>query len=116
MSSPLFSCLFMSFSCFPALAMLFWSSFSSFPSFFLFPHCLFPSPLLLPFATSDAGATAAVGLCTGDVRGINWKLLGWCFFSWILTVPLCACISGLMFSLLIYSPAKGYMTEATHPV
>ncbi|KAI9029243.1 solute carrier family 20 [Hyaloraphidium curvatum] len=50
------------------------------------------------------GATAAVGLCNGTTKGLNWKLLGWCFISWFLTVPLSACISGGITGFIINAP------------
>ncbi|KJE94575.1 solute carrier family 20 [Capsaspora owczarzaki ATCC 30864] len=64
------------------------------------------SKLGLPVSTTHCitGATAAVGLCNGDVRAINWKLLAWCFFSWIITLPCAGLLSGLLYAMMLNSP------------
>ncbi|KAI9498587.1 phosphate transporter [Zychaea mexicana] len=53
------------------------------------------------------GATAAVGLCNGNIRAVNWKMLGWCMFAWVMTLPIAGLISGLAFSIVIYAPHFG---------
>ncbi|KAI9296212.1 PHO4-domain-containing protein [Neoconidiobolus thromboides FSU 785] len=47
------------------------------------------SKIGLPVSTTHCitGATAAVGLCNGSASSLNWRMLGWCFFSWFLTLP-----------------------------
>lgn len=42
------------------------------------------SKLGLPISTTHCvtGATTAVGLCNGNAKALNWRLLGLCFFSW----------------------------------
>ncbi|KAJ9065329.1 hypothetical protein DSO57_1020821 [Entomophthora muscae] len=64
------------------------------------------SRLGLPVSTTHCitGATAAVGLCNGSASSINWRMLGWCFFSWFLTLPAAGCTAGLVFFLCSRSP------------
>ncbi|KAK9761185.1 hypothetical protein K7432_014092 [Basidiobolus ranarum] len=52
-----------------------------------------------PISTTQCvtGATAAVGLCNNNIGSLNWKLIGWCFFSWMLTVPCSALITVCIF-------------------
>ncbi|GAA5802329.1 hypothetical protein HPULCUR_007793 [Helicostylum pulchrum] len=61
----------------------------------------------LPVSTTHCitGATAAIGLCNGKLSAVNWKMLGWCFGSWILTLPVAGTIAGLLFSFAAYAPA-----------
>ncbi|KAJ9062648.1 hypothetical protein DSO57_1008414 [Entomophthora muscae] len=62
----------------------------------------------LPVSTTHCitGATAAVGLCNGSSKSINWRMLGWCFFSWFLTLPAAGCTAGFIFFLCSRSPTK----------
>ncbi|CAG8671548.1 14491_t:CDS:2 [Funneliformis caledonium] len=64
------------------------------------------SKLGLPVSTTHCitGATAAVGLCNGKWQALNWKLLAWCFFSWILTLPAAGGIAGLIFAFVTFAP------------
>ncbi|KAI8090917.1 phosphate transporter, partial [Gilbertella persicaria] len=64
------------------------------------------SKLGLPVSTTHCitGATAAVGLCNGKLSAVNWKMLTWCFFSWILTLPAAGLVAGLLFSFCAYGP------------
>jgi sodium-dependent phosphate transporter len=50
------------------------------------------------------GATVGVGLCTGSLRGVNWRMVAWTMFGWVLTLPCAALISGFTFALLARSP------------
>ncbi|KAI7896671.1 solute carrier family 20, partial [Mucor mucedo] len=61
----------------------------------------------LPVSTTHCitGATAAVGLCNGKMSAVNWKMLAWCFFSWILTLPVAGLGAGLLFSFAAYAPS-----------
>ncbi|CAI2181516.1 12932_t:CDS:2 [Funneliformis geosporum] len=65
------------------------------------------SKIGLPVSTTHCitGATAAVGLCNGNAKSLNWKLLGWCFFSWVLTLPVAATISGGIFAFASNAPS-----------
>lgn len=61
----------------------------------------------LPVSTTHCitGATAAVGLCNGSAKSINWRMLGWCLFSWFLTLPAAGCTAGVIFFLCSRSPS-----------
>ncbi|ORY01008.1 phosphate transporter [Basidiobolus meristosporus CBS 931.73] len=64
------------------------------------------SKIGLPVSTTHCitGATTAVGLCNGSAKTINWRMIGWCFFSWILTLPCAGLVAGLIFSFAAYAP------------
>lgn len=68
------------------------------------------SQLGLPVSTTQSifGATVAVGICNGDVNTINWRMLVWVIFGWMLTVPCAATIAGCLFGLVINTPRFGY--------
>ncbi|RIA97143.1 phosphate transporter [Glomus cerebriforme] len=65
------------------------------------------SKMGLPISTTHCitGATTAVGLCNGNAKALNWKLIGWCFFSWILTVPVVALLAGCIFAFVANAPS-----------
>jgi len=60
------------------------------------------SRLSLPVSTTHCitGSTTAIGLCNGNLKSVNWKLLLFCGFSWLLTLPVAGVIAGIMFKLL----------------
>lgn len=60
----------------------------------------------LPVSTTHCitGATAAVGISNGTLKAVNWRVISWCLFSWIITVPIAGTISGAIFAFVIYSP------------
>ncbi|CAO1629063.1 unnamed protein product [Jaminaea pallidilutea] len=64
------------------------------------------SYLGIPVSTTQSitGATLGVGLCNGDLRGANWKVFGWIFFSWVLTLPFAAIISGCLYGIIANAP------------
>ncbi|CAI2182876.1 11891_t:CDS:2 [Funneliformis geosporum] len=64
------------------------------------------SKIGLPVSTTHCitGATACVGLCNGKWQALNWNLLAWCFFSWILTLPAAGGIAGLIFAFVSNAP------------
>ncbi|KAK7468308.1 Na+/Pi symporter [Stygiomarasmius scandens] len=64
------------------------------------------SQLALPVSTTQCitGATAAVGLCNGDFKSINWKAFAWIFFSWVLTLPCAGILAGCMFGIIANAP------------
>ncbi|CAG8468321.1 11600_t:CDS:2 [Funneliformis caledonium] len=65
------------------------------------------SKIGLPISTTHCVtiATAAIGLCNGNAKALNWKLLASCFFSWGLTVPVSALIAGGIFAFTAYAPS-----------
>jgi sodium-dependent phosphate transporter len=67
---------------------------------------VFASRLGLPISTTQCivGATAAVGLCNGNFKSINWRMVGWCYFGWIMTLPITAVVSGLLLAMVLNAP------------
>ncbi|KAJ2385816.1 hypothetical protein GGI23_006632, partial [Coemansia sp. RSA 2559] len=49
----------------------------------------------LPVSTTHCitGAITAIGLCNGNFRALNWKVLAWCSLSWILTLPIAGLVA-----------------------
>ncbi|TRM61011.1 phosphate transporter [Schizophyllum amplum] len=68
------------------------------------------SQLALPVSTTQCivGATAAVGICNGDVRSVNWRGIAWIFASWVITVPITGVVSGCLFGIITNAPRFGY--------
>ncbi|KAI5826436.1 phosphate transporter [Schizophyllum commune Tattone D] len=68
------------------------------------------SQLALPVSTTQCivGATAAVGICNGDVKSVNWRGIAWIFASWVITVPITGVIAGCLFGIIINAPRFGY--------
>eukprot|EP00960_Hanusia_phi_P008278 236748-Hanusia_phi.AAC.1 len=64
------------------------------------------SRLGIPVSTTHciSGATTGVGLCNGDVKAVNWKLLGVIFGGWIITCPAAGVVTGLIFWAVISAP------------
>jgi sodium-dependent phosphate transporter len=60
------------------------------------------------------GATVGVGLCTGSMRGVNWRMVAWTTCGWMLTLPAAALVSGVTFALIALSP-KALSPEEAHP-
>jgi sodium-dependent phosphate transporter len=60
----------------------------------------------IPVSTTHCitGATVAVGLCNGNLKTINWKMVAWTLFSWLLTLPVVGIIAGVLNHVLLYSP------------
>ncbi len=67
------------------------------------------SYLGLPVSTTQSitGATIAVSLCNGTLRSTNWRGVIWIFFSWVLTLPLAALLSGLIMAVVLNAPRFG---------
>ena len=64
------------------------------------------SRLGIPVSTTHciSGATTGVGLCNGDVRSVNWKLIGVIFGGWIVTCPAAGVVTALIFWAIIAAP------------
>jgi len=60
----------------------------------------------IPVSTTHCitGATVAVGLCNGEVRSINWKIVIWALLSWIVTLPFAGGMSAALFLLTSRAP------------
>ncbi|KXS19448.1 phosphate transporter [Gonapodya prolifera JEL478] len=66
------------------------------------------SYLGIPVSTTHCitGATAGVGLCNGKLTALNWKLLAWCLFSWLVTLPIAGGIAGLLMASYVNAPVR----------
>lgn len=65
------------------------------------------SKIGLPVSTTlcITGASAAIGLCnTNGYKAVNWKMLGWCGLSWVITLPCAGLVAGLLFALCSNAP------------
>lgn len=62
--------------------------------------------LKLPVSTTQCitGATVGVGLCNGDWRAINWRMVAWIYLGWFITLPATGIISGVLMGFIINSP------------
>lgn len=62
----------------------------------------------LPTSSSQCviGAIMGVGLCEGARKGVNWKLFGQQFASWVVTMVICAGTTAALFAAGIYTPSR----------
>ncbi|KAK9431914.1 phosphate transporter [Lipomyces doorenjongii] len=67
---------------------------------------IFATKLGLPISTTQCivGATVFVGLCNNDLRAVNYRMVAWCYISWILTLPCAGLISGILMGIIINAP------------
>jgi solute carrier family 20 (sodium-dependent phosphate transporter) len=67
------------------------------------------SRLALPISTTQCivGATMAVGLCNGSVKSINWRMIGWCYLGWLITLPITGIVSCVLCSIILNAPHWG---------
>lgn len=65
--------------------------------------------LALPISTTQCitGATVGVGLCTGDLKAINWRMIAWIYMGWIITLPCTGIIAGCLMGIIINAPQWG---------
>jgi sodium-dependent phosphate transporter len=63
--------------------------------------------LALPVSTTQCiiGATVGVGLCAGDYKAINWRMVAWSYGAWFVTLPATAVISGVIMAFCINAPS-----------
>lgn len=75
---------------------------------------IYPNPLFLglPVSTTQCitGATVGVGLCNGDWRAINWRMVAWIYMGWFITLPTAATLSGGLMAFIINAPTRGTMS------
>lgn len=62
--------------------------------------------LSLPVSTTQCivGATMGVAFCNGDLKALNWRMVGWCYGGWIFTLPIAGIISGCLMGIIINAP------------
>lgn len=65
--------------------------------------------LALPVSTTQCitGATVGVGLCTGSLKAVNWRMIAWIYAGWIITLPCTGIISGCLMGIIINAPRWG---------
>jgi phosphate/sulfate permease len=65
--------------------------------------------LSLPISTTQciSGATVAVGICTGNIKAINWRMVAWIYFGWIITLPITGVVAGCLMGIIINAPRFG---------
>ncbi|KAH9989593.1 phosphate transporter [Xylariaceae sp. FL0662B] len=65
--------------------------------------------LKLPVSTTQCitGAIVGVGLCNGDWRALNWRMIVWIYGGWILTLPCAGIISGCLMGIILNAPKWG---------
>jgi sodium-dependent phosphate transporter len=68
--------------------------------------------LAIPISTTQCitGATVGVGLCNGDVKSVNWRMVAWIYFGWIITLPVTGTLSGILMGIIINAPQWGNAT------
>ncbi|CAG7848270.1 Phosphate-repressible phosphate permease pho-4 {ECO:0000303/PubMed:2531109} [Serendipita indica DSM 11827] len=62
--------------------------------------------LALPISTTQCivGATVGVGLCAGDFKAINWRMVAWIYMGWFITLPCTGLIAGCLMAFVINAP------------
>ena len=70
---------------------------------------VFASRLAIPISTTQCivGATLAVGLCNGDFRSVNWRMILWCYVGWLITLPCTCLISAILMGIIVNAPHFG---------
>ncbi|SGZ53199.1 CIC11C00000004255 [Sungouiella intermedia] len=65
--------------------------------------------LAIPVSTTQCavGATVFVGLCNQDIRGVNWRMVTWCYLGWFITLPVAGIISGVITGIILNAPRLG---------
>lgn len=65
--------------------------------------------LAIPVSTTQCavGATVFVGLCNKDLKGVNWRMVTWCYLGWFITLPVAGLISGILMGIIINAPRLG---------
>ncbi|OUM53328.1 hypothetical protein BVG19_g2602 [[Candida] boidinii] len=69
--------------------------------------------LALPISTTQCaiGATVAVGLCNMDLKTINWRMVAFIYFGWIVTLPCAGLIAGIICGIVLNAPHWGGVYE-----
>lgn len=77
---------------------------------------VFATRLSLPISTTQCivGAVVFVGLCNGDVKAVNWRMVAWCYAGWIFTVPCAGLIAGITMGIISNAPKLGEIYQMTN--
>jgi solute carrier family 20 (sodium-dependent phosphate transporter) len=70
--------------------------------------------LKIPISTTQCitGATVGVGLCSGSWRTINWRMVAWIYFGWLITLPVAGIMSGCLMGIIINAPQWGHSAKS----
>ncbi|CAH2355039.1 phosphate permease Pho89p [[Candida] railenensis] len=65
--------------------------------------------LAIPISTTQSavGATVFVGLMNMDLKGVNWRMVIWCYLGWVVTLPVAGIIAGLLNAIILHAPRDG---------
>ncbi|KAH3675938.1 hypothetical protein WICMUC_002234 [Wickerhamomyces mucosus] len=65
--------------------------------------------LSIPVSTTQSavGATVFVGFCNKDIKAVNWRMVAFCYFGWIFTLPCAGIIAGLLNGIILNAPREG---------
>ncbi|SCU98878.1 LAMI_0F16578g1_1 [Lachancea mirantina] len=71
--------------------------------------------LAIPTSTTQiaVGGVVAVGLCNKDAKSVNWRMVGWCYMGWFLTLPIAGLIAGILNGIILNAPRFGGNYEMT---
>jgi len=69
----------------------------------------------IPVSTTHCmtGATVGVGMCNGDMSSINWLMVAWASFGWVVTLPCAGLVAGLIFAFVGKAPKLLSQTDET---
>jgi len=69
----------------------------------------------IPVSTTHCmtGATVGVGMCNGDMGSINWLMVAWASFGWVITLPCAGLVAGLIFAFVGKAPKLLSETDQT---
>ncbi|GMM29829.1 Pho89 protein [Martiniozyma asiatica (nom. inval.)] len=65
--------------------------------------------LSIPVSTTQIaiGSTVFVGLCNGNWRATNWRIVFWSYGGWFLTLPMAGIVSGVICGIILNAPRWG---------
>lgn len=69
--------------------------------------------LAIPVSTTQSavGATVFVGLCNKDIKSVNWRIVAYCYFGWIFTLPCAGIMAGILNGIILNAPNKGQLYQ-----
>ena len=51
----------------------------------------------------------AIGLCNGNLKAVNWRVVMYIMFGWCLTIPCAALVAGCVFAIGANAPNREYV-------